>query len=441
MAQFFKAKPNRSKQLSAKLSLQITSLDHLGAGIAQHQGKVVFIPGALPGETVTAQLTEQKKQYARGKLLKVERASDARIKPECPHFARCGGCDLQHMDVAAQRTAKAEALGNMMSRAWGQEFKVEDILSGSAWHYRRRARLATWYDKQSKQLELGFRQEASSKVVAIDACPVLAEPLSELISPLHSLLNKLKLKSTLGHVELIEVESGRYVVIRVTKAISEKDGAALEAFAAEHSVIVLLADNEGHCYDLKGEEASVAYQLDELELAFKPGNFIQVNGEINRLMVERAVAWLAPQSDERVLDLFCGVGNFSLPLARTGAQVVGVEGVPEMVEQARGNATKAGMDNVEFFHGDLSADLSAEPWLGKIDKLLLDPARAGAFESLQWLSKMKPASLVYVSCNPSSLARDSKVLQEKGYRLAQLALVDMFPQTHHIEAMALFERC
>lgn len=441
MAQFFKAKPNRSKQLSAKLSLHINGLDHLGAGIAQHEGKVVFIPGALPGETITAQLTEQKKQYARGKLLKIERASDVRIKPDCPHYSRCGGCDLQHMDVTAQRNAKADALANMMGRAWGQELKVEDILSGEAWHYRRRARLATFYDKQTKTLQLGFRQEASHNVVAIDACPVMAKALSELIAPVHRLLNKLSLKSSVGHVELIEVESGRYVVIRVTKAISEKDAVQLEAFAAEHKVSLLLADNEGNSYDLKGNAQTVAYQLDELQLAFKPGNFIQVNGEINRLMVERAVQWLAPKAGERVLDLFCGVGNFSLPLAKTGAEVVGVEGVPAMVEQAKTNAANAGLNNAEFFHGDLSADLSGEPWLGKIDKLLLDPARAGAFESLQWLSKMKPASVVYVSCNPASLARDSKVLQEKGYRLKQVALVDMFPQTHHIEAMALFERC
>ncbi|MGI2259121.1 23S rRNA (uracil(1939)-C(5))-methyltransferase RlmD [Shewanella sp. GXUN23E] len=441
MAQFFKAKPNRSKQLSAKLSLQVNGLDHLGAGIAQHQGKVVFIPGALPGETVSVQLTEQKKQYARARLVKVEQAAPCRTVAACPHYSTCGGCDLQHMTLDAQRQAKTDALANLLSRAWDREVCVDEVIAGEPWHYRRRARLATWYDKQTKTLQLGFRREASKQVAAIESCPVLAQVLSALIEPLSGLLNRLSVKSSLGHVELIDVESGRYLVLRVTRAPGDKDRALLAEFATKHSVQVLLADNDGGCIDLQGAAVTPGYQLGELTLAFKPGNFIQVNGEINAAMVSRAVDWLAPTSGERVLDLFCGVGNFSLPLAQTGAQVIGVEGVPEMVAQASCNARHAGLAEVSFFHGDLSADLSGEPWLGKIDKLLLDPARAGAFESLQWLGKMKPAKVVYVSCNPVSLARDSKVLKEQGYQLAKLALLDMFPQTHHIEAMALFERC
>jgi len=176
-----------------------------------------------------------------------------------------------------------------------------------------------------------------------------------------------------------------------------------------------------------------------VSLTFTPGNFVQVNAQINKAMVAQALDWLAPQPGERILDLFCGMGNFSLPLAKLGAEVIGVEGVPEMVSQARENAAANGLSNLTFYHGDLSADLSCEPWMGKIDKLLLDPARAGAFESLQWLKKMKPRQVVYVSCNPASLARDSAVLLERGYKLQKLGLIDMFPQTHHIEAMALFE--
>ncbi|MCF1429454.1 MAG: 23S rRNA (uracil(1939)-C(5))-methyltransferase RlmD [Shewanella sp.] len=441
MAQFFKVKPNRSKQLSARLSLQVNSLDHLGAGIAQHQGKVVFIPGVLPGETVTVQLTEQKRQYAKAKLLKVEQAAPCRTVPACPHYNACGGCDLQHMTVDAQRQAKTDALANMLSRAWDREVSVDELIAGEPWHYRRRARLATWYDRQSKTLQLGFRTEASKQVATIQSCPVLAQALSALIAPLDEMLNRLSGKSSLGHVELIEVESGRYLVLRVTRVPGEKDCALLAEFAASHNVQILLVDNEGHSKDLQGAAVTPGYQLGELTLAFKPGNFIQVNGEINSAMVGRAIDWLAPAPGERVLDLFCGVGNFSLPLAQTGAQVIGVEGVAEMVAQASSNALDAGLSQVSFFHGDLSADLSAEPWLGKIDKLLLDPARAGAFESLQWLGKMKPSRIVYVSCNPASLARDSMVLKQQGYQLAKLALLDMFPQTHHIEAMALFERC
>jgi len=178
---------------------------------------------------------------------------------------------------------------------------------------------------------------------------------------------------------------------------------------------------------------------ESVRCSFTPGNFVQVNGAINQSMVDQAIAWLDPQPGERILDLFCGVGNFSLPLALKAAEVVAVEGVPEMVQQAKQNAIDNKLDNVTFYHADLSADLSTQPWLGKIDKLLLDPARAGAFESLQWLQKMQPKKVVYVSCNPASLARDSSVLLANGYRIAKVGLVDMFPQTHHIEAMVLFE--
>ncbi|BDM65411.1 23S rRNA (uracil(1939)-C(5))-methyltransferase RlmD [Shewanella sp. NFH-SH190041] len=439
MAQFFKAKPNRSKQLSAKLQLKVTQLDHLGAGMAQHQGKVVFIPGALPGETVTAQLTEQKKQYARGKLLQIDTPAPSRCAAPCRYYTQCGGCDLQHTDLVTQRQIKSDILVNMLSRACGYDIQLEQPIAGEGWHYRRRARLATWYDKQHKTLTLGFRQEGSKQVIAIDACPVLAEQLSALIAPLSTLLNTLALKTSVGHVELIEVDNGCFVVLRVTQSVSVADKAALAAFAHDRGVTVLLQDNQGQCCDLQGDAVTPAYQVAGFSLAFKPGNFIQVNGDINARMVQQAIDWLAPVAGERVLDLFCGVGNFSLPLAASGAQVIGVEGVPEMVSQASTNASAAGLDNLAFFHGDLSSDLSAEPWLGRVDKLLLDPARAGAFESLQWLKRMKPRKVVYVSCNPSSLSRDCKQLLAQGYRMSRVSLIDMFPQTHHIETMALFE--
>ncbi|MBO6226690.1 MAG: 23S rRNA (uracil(1939)-C(5))-methyltransferase RlmD, partial [Shewanella sp.] len=226
----------------------------------------------------------------------------------------------------------------------------------------------------------------------------------------------------------------------------DKDLAKLSAFAEQHQIHICLQDNEGQFQGVGAELVLPVYQLlDEntqshaVSLSFTPGNFVQVNGQINKAMVAQAMDWLAPAPDERILDLFCGMGNFSLPLAKMGADVIGVEGVAEMVTQARVNAKANNLDKLTFYHGDLSVDLSLEPWMGKIDKLLLDPTRAGAFESLQWLKKMKPRKVVYVSCNPASLARDSAVLLERGYRLQQLGLIDMFPQTHHIEAMALFE--
>lgn len=449
MAQFFKAKPNSSKQLSAKLSLSVEQLDHLGAGIAQHQGKVVFIPGALPDETVTVQLTEQKKNYARAKLIKVDSSSPERVEPECPHYHTCGGCDLQHMSLSGQREHKEAALLDIMAKFAGTEGgALSPALTGEGWHYRRRARLATLFDKNTKHLSLGFRAASSSNVVPISQCLVLAKPLSDLIVPFAKLLNQLSAKASLGHLELIAADNGHFAVLRITKALNDKDLAKLSVFAELHQIHICLQDNEGQfqgqgvgaelvlpVYQLLDENA----QSDAVSLSFTPGNFVQVNGQINKAMVAQAMDWLAPAPDERILDLFCGMGNFSLPLAKMGADVIGVEGVAEMVTQARVNAKANNLDKLTFYHGDLSADLSLEPWMGKIDKLLLDPARAGAFESLQWLKKMKPRKVVYVSCNPASLARDSAVLLERGYRLQQLGLIDMFPQTHHIEAMALFE--
>lgn len=447
MAQFFKAKPNSSKQLSAKLSLSVEQLDHLGAGIAQHQGKVVFIPGALPDETVTVQLTEQKKNYARAKLIKVDSSSPERVEPECPHYHTCGGCDLQHMSLSGQREHKEAALLDIMAKFAGTEGgSLSPALTGEGWHYRRRARLATLFDKNTKHLSLGFRAASSSNVVPISQCQVLAKPLSDLIVPFAKLLNQLSAKASLGHLELIAADNGHFAVLRITKALNDKDLAKLSVFAEQHQIHICLQDNEGQFQGVGAELVLPVYQLldenaqsDAVSLSFTPGNFVQVNGQINKAMVAQAMDWLAPAPDERILDLFCGMGNFSLPLAKMGADVIGVEGVAEMVIQARVNAKANNLDKLTFYHGDLSADLSLEPWMGKIDKLLLDPARAGAFESLQWLKKMKPRKVVYVSCNPASLARDSAVLLERGYRLQRLGLIDMFPQTHHIEAMALFE--
>ncbi|MGL6013810.1 MAG: 23S rRNA (uracil(1939)-C(5))-methyltransferase RlmD, partial [Shewanella oncorhynchi] len=380
-------------------------------------------------------------------LIKVDSSSPERVEPECPHYHTCGGCDLQHMSLSGQREHKEAALLDIMAKFAGTEGgALSPALTGEGWHYRRRARLATLFDKNTKHLSLGFRAASSSNVVPISQCLVLAKPLSDLIVPFAKLLNQLSAKASLGHLELIAADNGHFAVLRITKALNDKDLAKLSAFAELYQIHICLQDNEGQFQGVGAELVLPVYQLldenaqlDAVSLSFTPGNFVQVNGQINKAMVAQAMDWLAPAPDERILDLFCGMGNFSLPLAKMGADVIGVEGVAEMVTQARVNAKANNLDKLTFYHGDLSADLSLEPWMGKIDKLLLDPARAGAFESLQWLKKMKPRKVVYVSCNPASLARDSAVLLERGYRLQQLGLIDMFPQTHHIEAMALFE--
>ncbi|MCL1123978.1 23S rRNA (uracil(1939)-C(5))-methyltransferase RlmD [Shewanella surugensis] len=472
MAQFFKATPNKKKQLSIKLALEVSQLDHLGAGIAHHQGKIVFIPEALPGESVTVQLTEQKKNFSRAKLIKINQVSTQRVAPRCEHYQHCGGCDLQHLAMSEQRAHKEHALVDLLTRFTGSRVchpqmkgmthkepklnkgakasmsKVdlsalpEGLLAASLldedWHYRRRARLATGYDSKTKHVSLGFRANSSSQVVEIQSCLVLAKALSILIPLFAKLFNQLNAKKSLGHLELTEADNGVFAVIRITTVLSDKDKLKLITFGEAQNISLLLLDNEGICESLTGRSAPF-YALNEDKLHFSAGNFIQVNRTVNQAMVSQAIDWLAPKTGERVLDLFCGVGNFSLPLARSGAEVIGVEGVPEMVKQAQINAQHNGLENVSFYHADLSSDLSKEPWLGKVDKILLDPARAGAYESLKWLKKLQPRALVYVSCNPASLARDSELILQQGYQLKKMGMVDMFPQTHHLESMALFE--
>lgn len=473
MAQFFKATPNKKNQLSTKLALEVSQLDHLGAGIAHHQGKIVFIPETLPGESVTVQLTEQKKNFSRAKLIKIDKASMQRAVPRCAHYQQCGGCDLQHLSINEQRAHKEHVLVDLLTRftvKGGQSIAAKSLgsqgfttsktaksalskgkaatalpdgllaasLLDEEWHYRRRARLATGYNPKTKHISLGFRACSSSEVVEIQSCLVLAQALSILIPLFAKLFNQLSAKKSLGHLELTEADNGVFAVIRVTSVLSDKDRLKLKSFGEAQNIHLILLDNEGVSEYLTGEQAPF-YALNEDKLHFFAGNFIQVNRHVNQAMVSQAVDWLAPKQGERVLDLFCGVGNFSLPLARTGAQVIGVEGVPDMVKQAQVNAQQNGLDNVSFYHADLSSDLSKEPWLGKVDKILLDPARAGAYESIQWLKKLKPSAVVYVSCDPASLARDSELILQQGYQLKKMGMVDMFPQTHHLESMALFE--
>ncbi len=430
--------------------LDVSQLDHLGAGIAHYQGKVVFVPNSLPGEKVTVQLTEQKKTFSRAKLLHVEQHSLQRVEPLCEHYQQCGGCDLQHLSTEAQREHKEHTLVDLFQRFLaknGQELGEPKDLAGTLlakslfnkeWHYRRRARLATLYNPKTKHISLGFRAKNTSEVVEVQSCPVLAKDLSILIPLFAKLFNQLNAKKSLGHLELTQADNGIFAVIRITTHLSNKDKQKLIDFGQTQAINLLLLNNEGESESLTGV-LQPFYALHDDKLHFSAGNFIQVNGQVNTLMVSQAIQWLAPKKEERVLDLFCGVGNFSLPLARTGAEVIGVEGVPAMVKQAQMNAQQNGVNNVSFYHADLSSDLSKEPWLGKVDKILLDPARAGAYETLKRLKKLKPSAIVYVSCNPASLARDAELILQQGYQLKKMGMIDMFPQTHHLESMVLFE--
>lgn len=434
MAQFFK--PQKKKTNTKHSEYQILRLDHQGDGIAFMDKKPVFIAGALPNEKVLAQLTEDKRHYGRARLIKVLTPSASRATPFCEHYKRCGGCQLQHFEHKAQLEAKKDSLNQLMDKFAGVRIEQAPEIVGPTQGYRRRARLSIKLDKE-EGLQIGFRQRASNEIVNIRHCPVLSPSLNQLLTPIGALLSTLRGRRILGHLELVEADNGSVFLLRTTKKLHLEDVNALLEFCAEKALIFYLEQADEAPVRLMGD--APFYQLDELKLDFEPKDFIQINSNVNQQMVAQAMAWLAPEKTDRVLDLFCGLGNFSLPLAQKAGEVVGVEGVPEMVARASDNAALNNLINVTFHHANLEDDSKPAKWQQKkYDKILLDPARAGALGVMPYVAKSGASHVVYVSCNLATLARDSQVLLENGYRLTRLGILDMFPHTGHVESMGLF---
>ncbi|WP_417615947.1 23S rRNA (uracil(1939)-C(5))-methyltransferase RlmD [Oceanisphaera sp.] len=436
MVQFFKE--NKSKpQNQPLLDVTVVDLNMLGVGIARHQGRPLFVAGALKGERVRVRLQVQNNKYQTASLVKVLTPSPTRLKPFCRYSAECGGCSLQHMPVDEQRAVKAEAVRRLFSRQGIEPLpELEWLEQTQDQGYRRVARLAIRL--QGKGVALGFRRSQSHQLVEIEHCGVLRPVLSALITPLRQLLNQLKAIKQLGHLELYDAAEGVALLLRHTGTLSPRDLELLLSFAQSRHVALFLQDDTGR--RPLHVPFSLYYQIDNIKLSFTPGDFIQINAALNTQMVKQAQAWLAPEPTQPILDLFCGIGNFSLPLAAAGHPVIGVEGVMEMVEQARGNAEDNGLTQASFYRADLAADFTQEPWaLQGFERVLLDPGRAGAELVMPYLCQMAPQRLLYVSCNPVTLARDSQMLLAAGYQLQRLCLIDMFPHTAHCEAMALFE--
>ncbi|NRA70187.1 MAG: 23S rRNA (uracil(1939)-C(5))-methyltransferase RlmD [Gammaproteobacteria bacterium] len=443
MANFYVAK-KKIKKTSKQQKLIIEKLDQKFQGIGYLDNKVVFVPQTLPGEEVLMQVTNDRKKYATGKLIEVLKPAPQRIAPSCDHYGICGGCQTQLVGNEYQLEVKQDALRNRM-RFVAQSTQWLPAITSASWHYRRRARVGVQVDKKG-QLALGFRQQGSNDLVNIKQCSVLVAPFDQLFTPLYDLLNQLTVKSDIGHLEFITCDSGHYIIIRLMKSFKTKDIERLQDFEIAHQVQFLIQDNQGEITQYDGQTASLlSYQLNQDKLEFSAGDFIQVNAKVNQKMVEQAVAWLELKSTDKVLDLFCGVGNFSLSIARQAQMVVGVEGVKAMVERATSNASNAQLSNLTFHHSDLNQPLSEQAWyrnqLGQqVDKILLDPARDGALAIAEQLSSLKPQLIVYISCEPASLERDSQVIINQGYRLEKISVMDMFPQTTHLESMALFRK-
>jgi 23S rRNA (uracil1939-C5)-methyltransferase len=440
MARFFK--PQKRKVTNHRhQEVAIQRLDHQGAGIGHLNGKLVFVDGALPDEQALVQVTDEKKDHQRAKLIQCLTTSSERVPAVCAHYGRCGGCQLQHLSHDGQILTKEASLKSLIEKFakignWENATWADPIVD-SPFGYRRCARLALRVEHG--QLQMGFREKQSQRILPITECPVLDEKLQALLTPLHALLSSLNQTERLGHVELVAADNGCVVLLRHLGKLSTKDEQKIAAFSQQENVIFYLEPNSGEVVRMHGDEPY--YVVDGLRFAFSPKDFIQINRNVNAMMIAQAIDWLALSEDDCVLDLFCGLGNFSLPLAKRVAQVVGVEGIDDMVSRASQNAMANGIDNATFYQANLDESFVHQPWAKTaFNKVLLDPARGGASGVMSHIVELSPSHVVYVGCDPVTLARDAHILLQKGYDLTRVGILDMFPQTGHLESMALFTK-
>jgi 23S rRNA (uracil1939-C5)-methyltransferase len=425
----------------------VVGFSHEGAGVVR-EGKTAHVAGALPGETVRFRRVRRHRQYDEARLEAVLSPAAERVAPRCAHFEICGGCALQHLEGGAQLALKQRQLAESLERIgrvtpprW-----LEPIRS-AAWGYRRRARLGVKYVTRKGRVLVGFRERSSHFIASLERCEVLAAPVGELIAPLAALIERLSIREQLPQIEVAVGDAAAALVLRVLATPSDADLALLREFESQHGTRLFLQTGglesvRALSGGLSGSAASLSYALPEsgVELEFAPTDFIQVNAEANRALVAAAAQLLELTGDATLLDLFCGLGNFSLALARRAGSVVGVEGDAALIERARSNARRNGIGNAEFFKADLSAaDLSAAPWLRRpYTHVLLDPPRIGARELLPSIARLAPQRLLYVSCHPGTLARDLGLLvHEHGFELLAAGVVDMFAHTAHVESLAL----
>ncbi len=431
--------------------VKIVSLDQEGRGIARVDGKAVFVEGALPGETVTITTLKKKPTFDLARTNAVLQPSAARVEPRCPHFGVCGGCSQQHFDAVAQVAAKQRTLEDALWRLG--RVRPELLLPpihGPAWEYRHRARLSVRHVVKKGGMLIGFHERMSSYVADMTSCAVLPRRISNLLPKLRALIGGLSVHDRLPQIELAVgdgPEAAHVLVLRILEPLTAADESTLAAFAHEHDVqFYLQPGGPATATPLAPARSPLAYLLPEFDLRFpySPTEFTQVNPAINRVLVRRAVALLDPRPGERIADFFCGIGNFTLPIARRGATVVGVEGSATLVARAAENAASNGLEaSVTFRVANLFAvtpeSLEA---LGPQDKMLVDPPREGAIALVKALpGDGAPRRIVYVSCNPATLARDASVLaHDHGYDLKAVGVINMFPHTSHVESIALFAR-
>jgi 23S rRNA (uracil1939-C5)-methyltransferase len=427
------------------LELSIEDLAHDGRGVARAGAKAVFVDGALPGERVRAQVIKRHRQYDDALAIEILERSPDRIEPHCAHFAACSGCSLQHLGPQRQIEFKQKQLLDSLERIGKvAPQRVLPSLQREIWGYRRKARLSVRFVEKKGRALVGFREANGRFVAEIDHCPVLDPRVGTLIGALSELVTTLDARAAIPQIE-VAAAAQVVLVFRNLVPLSPGDRGKLAAFAALHDfVIVLQPAGMDSLIGLDGSAPpQLSYAIDEhLQIDYQPLDFVQVNDSINRAMIGQALDLLDVGPGDRVLDLYCGLGNFTLPLARRAASVFGVEGDAGLIARARSNAATNGLTNVDYAVADLTEDHAAADWSqSRYSRLLLDPPRAGAERVFDYLPGAEVERLVYVSCHPGTLARDSAILvQRKGFDLVAAGVMDMFPHTAHVESMALFVR-
>jgi 23S rRNA (uracil1939-C5)-methyltransferase len=426
--------------------VEVTDLSHDGRGVARIDGKAVFVRGALPGERATVRIVRRKRSFDEAEVVTLHNRSPDRVEPRCAHYGQCAGCSLQHLSPEAQIAAKQHVLAENFERI-GKVAPERWLapLTDSPWGYRRKGRLSVKHVAKKGRVLVGFRETNPRFVADVRRCEVLDPHLGTRIEALGDMLGTLEAAAQIPQIEFAAGDDGMALVVRHLAPLGQGDRDALVGFAREHGFAIYLQPGGlDSVHPLWPESPSLSFTLPDAQvtLAFEPLDFVQVNAGMNRRMITQALELLAPEPDDRVLDLFCGLGNFTLPVARHAAQVEGVEGDTDLVRRAAANAVSNGIDNARFHVADLFEDHRHAAWArADWDMLLLDPPRAGADKVLAYLPGKHARRVVYVSCHPGSLARDAQILVGMhGFRLAAAGVMDMFPHTAHVESIALFER-
>lgn len=436
----------RRKLPKEPFEARIEDLSHDGRGVTTHEKKKVFVHGALPGELVMVRVTDRKRNFDEGETLEVLEPSPDRIVPRCPHFGQCGGCSLQHLEPRIQIESKQNTLIQNLERIGKvSPDTVWEPLTGPEWDYRRKARLSVRYVHKKERVLVGFRERYGRFVADMQECHVLDQRIASQLGRLSDLIYSMEAKRTIPQLEVSCGDEQCALVFRHLEPLIEEDLQKLRAFAKETGIAVLLqpaGPASIHCLEPASLELDFEVPEFGVRLAFGPSDFIQVNAQMNQKMIHRALELLVLDKADRVLDLFCGLGNFTLPIATLAAEVVGIEGDAELVRRAGENALRNGLGNANFLAADLSEDPGSAPWLKQhYDKVLVDPPRSGAEFILPHIAASGADRIVYVSCHPASLARDAGILVHQfGFRLLGAGVMDMFPQTGHVESIALFER-